>query len=263
MPKDGRPVVVVTRADAPDETFAHELAERGIAVQWAPTIAVVPPDAPWRLDAELARLTSFAWVAFTSAHAVDAVVQHPRWRAAWRAAAGRRPRLAAVGPATAGRLLTLGWAADLQGGEIEGDALGAALAAAHGGVLQGVRILWPASSIARRELPDRLRAAGAALTEVVAYKTIPVAPARVATLTRELGDGSIDAVAFFSPSAARSLADAFGPGSLETLAGRTLVASIGPTTSAALRTLGAPPDLEAAPHTAGALAALLAARLGT
>jgi uroporphyrinogen-III synthase len=264
MPRSGRPVVVVTRPDAPDEAFAGVLASRGVAVEWVQTVAVVPPDEPEPLDAALAQLAAFDWVAFTSAHAVDAAVGHPRWRDAWQGGAGRTPRLAVVGPSTGARVAAWGYQPDLEAAEASGAGLAAALVAAHGGALPGVRILWPCSQIARPGFPDAVRAAGAALTPVVAYRTVPVPPAHVAALRDDLAAGVIDAVAFFSPSAAASLADALGTsGSLAALRGRTLVASLGPGTTAALHALGAPPDLEAHPHTAAALAASLAARLGS
>jgi len=46
------------------------------------------------------------------------------------------------------------------------------------------------------------------------------------------------------------------------LAGRTVVASVGPTTSAALAKLGAPPTVEARDRTGGGLAAVLLSYVG-
>lgn len=263
MTPSGRPVVVVTRADEPGAEFERVLTSRGVSVEWAQTVAIAPPAEPWLLDASLARLGSFAWVAFTSAHAVDALTAHPRWGDAWRATQTRKPRLAVVGPATAARLSRVGHMHDLEAADASGSGLASALIAAHGGTLQGIRILWPTSDIARREFADRLDAAGASLTTVVAYRTIPVASARAATLARDIEAGMVDAIAFFSPSAAVNLAAAMGASTLSMLAGHTLVASLGPSTTATLHTLGAPPDIEAQPHTALALAASLARHLGS
>jgi uroporphyrinogen-III synthase len=263
MTRPERPVVVVTRADEPGVEFERVLASRGVSVEWAQTVTIAPPAEPWLLDAALARLGSFDWVAFTSAHAVDAVVAHPRWSDVWRATQARRSRLAVVGPATAARLTRAGHTSDLEAVETSGAGLASALIADHGGTLQGVRVLWPTSDIARREFADRLEAAGATLITVVAYRTVPVRSARVATLARDIEAGAVDAVAFFSPSAAASLASAMGTGNLSVLAGHTLVASLGPSTTSTLRTLGAPPDIEAQPHTALALAASLARHFGS
>lgn len=262
MPRGGRPVVVVTRAEAPEAAFRECLDARGIDVEWLQTIAVGAPDEPWLLDGALKRLLSFDWVVFTSGHGVEAVVTHPRWLHAWRLSPSSRPRLAAVGPATASRLIAHGHVPDLQAHGGGGAGLADELRAAHGGTLNGVRLLWPCSSIARREFAERVQAEGGALTSVVAYRTVPVATEHTAGFLSDLRAHVIDAVAFFSPSAASSLAASLGGSTLAVLAGQTLVASIGPTTSSDLRKLGAPPDIEARPNTALALAGSLAQRLG-
>lgn len=261
MPRRGRPVVLVTRADEPDAIFSNRLAGRNIDVEWMPTIAVVPPEQPRLLDAALTRLAAFDWIVFTSRHAVDAVVNHPLWRNAWNAPTPMRLRLAAVGPVTARRLVQRGYPPDIELDEGGGARLAAAIVAVHGGTLTGVRLLWPGSSMARREFADQVRVAGGWLTEVVAYRTVAIAPDRATSVLRHVHARVFDAVAFFSPSAASSLAAAVGRGSLACLSGHTLVASIGPTTSSALRALGAPPDLEAPLHTALSLADGLAQRL--
>jgi uroporphyrinogen-III synthase len=256
-----RPVVVVTRADAPEGPFAERLASAGIDVEWLPAISVLPPEDPGLLDEAIARVAGFDWIVFTSVHAVDAVVGRPGWRAAWPGAGASKPRLAAIGPATAGRLAERGHAPALEAADAGGEGLASALLAASGGSLEGVSVLWPCSSIARRTFADEVSSRGAALSEVVAYRTMPARADLAAGVFRRVRAHEIEAVAFFSPSAASSLAAAAGGGTLAELAGETLVASIGPATSAALRSLGAPPDLEAQPHTAEAMAAGLAQRL--
>ncbi len=120
-------------------------------------------------------------------------------------------RVAAVGKATAARLSELGVTPDL----VSPDGRGASLAASmievlsrtsggqrsmngavsptessslhrrefqlsvpQGGrrTLAGVRVLWPRSDIARRELPETLRNAGAEVVEPTAYRTVPAGP---------------------------------------------------------------------------------------
>ena len=127
--------------------------------------------------------------------------------------------------------------------------------------LEGVRVLWPRSDIARDELREALLAAGAGLVDPVAYRTVPAGadPARpdAHDIRSRLEAGEIAAVTFMSPSAARNLAPALGTADLALLAGRTVIASIGPTTSAALRELGAPPPVESSARTGEDLAATL------
>ncbi|MCK7510080.1 MAG: uroporphyrinogen-III synthase [Desulfobacterales bacterium] len=144
---------------------------------------------------------------------MDAVVSHPGWRAAWPGAGASRPRLAAIGPATAGRLAERGHAPALEAAEAGGEGLASALLAASGGSLEGVSVLWPCSSIARRTFADEVASRGAALSEVVAYRTVPAPADLAAGVFRRVRAREIDAVAFFSPSAASSLAAAAGGGS--------------------------------------------------
>jgi uroporphyrinogen-III synthase len=103
-------------------------------------------------------------------------------------------------------------------------------------------------------LADALRASGAHLTEVVAYRTLVAEPTTAGAFLRLLERGEIDAVTFMSPSSAQGLARALCRESLSVLAEHTLVASVGPTTSEALRELGAPPRAEARTRTAAGLA---------
>jgi len=252
-----RPVVAVTREEGAEGALGRALRARGFDVLPLATVAVEPPTDPASLSTARELLDRFDWLVFTSGHAVDAFVGHPSWRDLWNGLAVR-PRLAAVGPATAEHLAKAGLAVDLLPEAAGAGALAEALIAQHGGSLRGVRVLWPRSDIARRELPDRLRAAGAEVSEPVAYRTVPARPDGLGDFRARLETGGVDAVALLSPSAAEGLAAALGTRDLRALAQHTVVASIGPTTSAALRSLGAPPDVEAAPSTAEGMADALA-----
>jgi uroporphyrinogen-III synthase len=147
---------------------------------------------------------------------------------------------------------------------VPSDASGSALAAAlhdRTGSLEGRRVLWPRSDIARRELPDGLARAGATVVEPVAYRTVTARPAGLEAFRTRLEAGGVDAVCFLAPSAAEGLAAALRSPDLAVLKGRCLVASLGPTTTRALERLGAPPDVEPAHASAPGLARALRARL--
>lgn len=254
-----RPTVVVTRAEGPEGPLASALAERGARVLPLPTVAFAPPEDPGALEASFGRLAEFEWVLVTSPHAAAVLTSHPAW-AAVRDTGGNRPRVAAAGTATAELLAEAGAAVDLAPAEAGARGLLESFASA-GTALAGTRMLWPRSDIARRDLADGLRGQGATVEEVVAYRTIPARGPAIATFLHHLEQGRIDAVTFMSPSSAENLARALGGCDLRRLAGRTLVASIGPTTSEALRRLGAPPQAEALSRTAAGLAAAVLDRL--
>jgi len=254
------PLVVEARDAQPDDPFASVLGASGATVLAMAMIAYASPADPRPLADAIERLGTMCWVVFTSAQAVSATCGQPRWTAVWESIPTRRPRIAAVGPATERRLRAVGLAADLVPDRSSGCDLAAALLEQEGS-LNGVRVLWPRSDIATRELPDALAAAGAVIIEPAAYRTLPVVPPALGEFIEHLESGHVDAVAFFSPSAARSLSRALGDGTLRRLAGRTEVASIGPTTSAALAELGAPATLESDEHTGAGLARAILQRL--
>jgi len=247
--------VVVTRDEAEDGPQRRRLAELGAEVWALPCTATVPAPDPAPLDEAVAALAGFDWLVVTSRRAVEALLERPAWPPVWQG----RPRVAAVGEATAGRLREAGLPVDLVG-EAGGAALGAALVG-RGEVGAGARVLWPRAEGARPELEQALEEAGARVSAPIAYATRPIRPADLDEFVGALAVGRVDAVTFASPSAAGGLAALLPGGDLQGLRGRTIVASIGPTTSAALEAHGAAADVEARPPGAVALAEAVMERL--
>jgi uroporphyrinogen III methyltransferase/synthase len=97
---------------------------------------------------------------------------------------------------------------------------------------------------------------------VAAYETRPAAARDVAALAGELESGAIDALTFTSPSTVESFASSLAAagGDVAALAGRAVVATIGPVTSERARALGLRVDVEAEPHTREGLVEALAQR---
>ncbi|MGC3997231.1 MAG: uroporphyrinogen-III synthase [Anaeromyxobacter sp.] len=250
---DGRTVVVTRAAGGPDALSAR-LSALGAAVRPLPAIAFGPPADPAPLRAALGDLAAFDWVAFASATAVERTLE--ALGAAGLAPAALAARsLAAVGPATAARLAEAVRPPDL----VPAEATGAALAAALGARVAGRRVLVPRPAEGRPELVDGLRAAGAEVVAVEAYRTVAAPPEALRALEGWLREGDVDAVAFASPSAVEAVLAALGD---RRLLERAVVAAIGPTTAEALRgaglTVGVLPDR----HTGQALADAIAERLG-
>lgn len=246
------PVVAVTRDERADAGFSRMLSTLGARPLPLQTIAIERVKDTSALAAALENLEHADWIVFTSAHAVDAACGHVAWQRLWRRRPGRA-RVAAIGRATAAQLGERGVEVDLQPAHASAASLVEALRA-RSGDLRGARIIWPRSDVARRELPDALTDAGAIVTDPPAYRTVVVRPKGLAAFVRSLEAGEIDAVAFLSPSSALGLAASLSGGTLAPLVGRTRLASIGPTTTTALVTLGARADIEPAERTARALA---------
>jgi uroporphyrinogen-III synthase len=249
------PRIVVTR-EAADAGAVLDALEREGFDGWAvPTIAIEPPPDPRPLEAALADLSRFDWLAFTSGHAVRAVCTWPSWSNRWEAARAR-VRVAAAGPGTAARLIGFGVPVAATAAPGGARALASTLETTTANVT-GKRILWPRGDLASTAFRDRLASRGADVVAPIAYTTQSVPVADLAPLVAALSDGAVQGLTFFSPSSAHSLARVLG-GTLSRLAGQVTVAAIGPTTAEALAVLGAPADVVAPVPTAGALAQALA-----
>ena len=161
-------------------------------------------------------------------------------------------RAAAVGEATAHALRQAGIEPTLISEVGTGASLADEMAAADP-ELHGAAVLLPLAADARPDLADRLAAAGAEVDAVVAYDKR--APAGTAERARALFPPGMPLgwVTFTSPRIARTFAeliDRLGDDepfqSWSHRRGSLLAASIGPTTTATLRRLGAEPAAEAA-----------------
>ncbi|MCP4659163.1 MAG: uroporphyrinogen-III synthase [bacterium] len=230
--------MVVTRPEEPDGPLVTLLRRRGARVLHWPVVRIDPPEDPRPLEAALERLDEYDWIVFSSARAVSAV--------AGRATPSQDgPRVAAVGSATAGALTAAGWRVDLTAHPARGAALVQALAEAG---CAGARVLFPASAIARPTIPDGLRARGARVEEVTAYRTRPCPLDRDRCLA-ELRRGAIAAITFASPSAVDGLQRALGTEGFDLLLAAAPSVAIGPTTAEALDRAGHPAARVAEPST--------------
>ena len=241
--------VAITQAQAKLGPLMAALADDGVALMAIPTIRIEPPADPAPLARAAGNLERYDWVVLTSSNAVQAL-------------AGRRctpwpdpPRVAVVGRGTAGTVEAAGGRVDLVPPEENGAGLVAALLAEFGPAASATRVLLPLSSIARRTVPDGLRAAGVRIDEVEAYRTIhDLEGAR--RLLQGIADGEITVLVVTSPSSVAALAVASEVGFPLSTRAVTLV-SIGSATTALLHEFGRSPEIEAtAPGPEGLAAAI-------
>lgn len=239
--------VLVTREEGGDGPLARAIRALGGTAIVQPFVRTVPPRDPAPLRRAARTMAAYDWVVFTSARGVEAF-------AAARGGDAPIPpgtRLAAVGPATARRVRELLGRVDLVAEDSTGEGLGTLLSAE--GDLRGKRILLPRAEDSGTDLPATLRLAGARVDERVAYRTVPDATGARDVRAR-IQAGSVDVVTFASGSAVRAFAARIPLDELKPARHPIRIVSIGPTTSAALRSLGSAPDAEAAESTMEALA---------
>ncbi len=236
--------VLVTRTRAQASSLVTLLRLEGAHSIELPAIEVQRRLDPERLAeaVEWLRRGAYRWVAFTSANAVEVLLDGLMAAGEdLRLLAGAR--ICAIGPATERALAARGLRADLVPGEALGEAVAAALLAQ--GNLDGTRVLLPRAEGARDVLPDALREAGAAVDDLALYFSAPPAEAPPAALDA-VRAGQVDVVTFTSSSTVRNLAALLG-GDLSSVA-RATVACIGPATAEAARVAGLEPDVVAEEH---------------
>ena len=253
---DSRPLfgtrVLVTRAREQATELADQLTSLGADPVIAPMIRILPPEDRDPLLRAASELNIFDWVVFTSANAVDALMQAVV-ETGGDVRSLKGPLLCAVGSATADQLARYGIRVDLVPSEYRAEALASALAAQ--GSLQDVRVLLPRADIGRETVSESLRQGGAQVTEVVAYRTVLEESQTEdgPDVYRMLLDGELDVVTFTSASAVRNFAQIFGAEQAADLLSRTCVATIGPVTSEAAARLGIPVTVQASTYTVPAL----------
>jgi uroporphyrinogen-III synthase len=102
-------------------------------------------------------------------------------------------------------------------------------------------------------MPEQLRAAGARVTEVVAYRTVTAESDAHLHIYRQLLDEKIDVVTFSSASAVRAFIAIHGAEQAVDLLSHTLVATIGPVTTDAAHRYGINPQITPSASTVAAL----------
>jgi uroporphyrinogen-III synthase/AcrR family transcriptional regulator len=233
-------VVVVTREEAPGEGLSAEIMRLGGVALAAPVLRTEGPSDPAPLRAAVGTVADYAWVLFASARGVEAFAE--AWRDAGRPGIPPGTRLGAVGPATARAAMEQFGRCDYTASESRGSGLAYELLRRE--TLRDRRILVARAEDGRPDLVNILRGAGALVDEVIAYRTVP-ATIDPAPIREALGAGRVTAVTFASPSAAEAFIGQVGAGWLGGPEGHTLVVTIGPSTSEAVRALGIDPAGEA------------------
>jgi uroporphyrinogen III methyltransferase/synthase len=237
---DDRPLfgrrIVVTRSREQAGEFVEMLEERGAEAIHAPAIRIAPPEDVELLDAACEAVATFDWLVLTSVNAVDYFMRRLLAVSDIRELKG--VRICTVGASTAERVKRYGIRVDLVPEEYHAEALVEALRRID--TLAGRRVLVPKGDIARDLLVDELRASGARVTEVVAYRTVLASTERDSDqdVYRMLLDRQIDAVTFTSPSSVRNFVKLLGEDQAVDLLRTTVVACIGPVTAEAAQQLG-------------------------
>jgi uroporphyrinogen-III synthase/uroporphyrinogen III methyltransferase/synthase len=258
--------ILVTRAAHQAGKLSEGLRALGAEPVEVPVLEIRPPESFAALDAALRRLfdslpnkqslcpihsssfdewvgnpcSHYDWLILTSANTVRALAERTSFLGASLKNLAS-PQVAAVGEATAAAARLIG----LQVAFVPEAYVAESLVEKLLTRTAGQRILLVRAAVARDVIPDALRAVGAEVDVVEAYRNA-MPEAAPEQLRQALEDG-IDAVTFTSSSSASHLAEAARLAGVVWPLANVPAVSIGPVTSQTLRELGWSPAAEADP----------------
>lgn len=223
----------VTRPRGEAEVLSTSLRSSGAEVVVTPTIRIKPAplnDAMCSAFRELAE-HRYQWVVFTSIHAVKLFFERLQEAGLdCRALAGSR--VVAIGKRTARELKDCGIMADLVPEESRQEGICAVM-----GVHVGDRCLIPRALKARSILEQDLASRAVDVQVLPLYETRP-SRIGITLLKKLLTKGRVQLVTFTSASTFEKLAEVTKPEDLPRLFSEVVIASIGPSTSEAIRKAG-------------------------
>ena len=230
--------IMVTRSRAQASDLLDQLLELGAEVLEFPTIRIEAGD-EGGLRGAAARLGEYDWVIFTSVNGVE----HFFWQLQAAGYDARRfagVKICAIGPATGERLRSFGLNPDMIPPRFVAESVLEALGEVEN--LARKRVLLPRADLARGDLPEGLRQAGATVDEIEAYRTV-LDDSPKEEVIKALEEDDIDWVTFTSSSTVKNFVSQV---SVEVLKGKKIrTASIGPITSETMRGVGLGVDVEA------------------
>ncbi len=247
LPLAGRRVLV-TRAARQASKLSEELRALGAKPVEVPVLEIAPPDSYENLDAALKKLDRYDWLILTSANAAYALME----RAAFLGVALDHAvtlQVATVGPATAAAAQNAQFTVTL----VPESYVAEGMIASLGAQTAGKRVLIARAAVARDVIPDALRASGATVDVVDAYRN--VLPASAPELLRQALQQGIDAATFTSSSSVTHLKEAAETAGIAFPFAGVQAVSIGPITSQTLREHGWEPAAEASKSDIPALVA--------
>jgi uroporphyrinogen III methyltransferase/synthase len=170
--------------------------------------------------------SAYDWIIFTSANGVEFFFQRLReLRKDVRILKGIK--LAAIGPATAGKLEKAGLLIDFMPGEYVAEAVIEGLKNLG---ISGKRVLIPRAEVAREILPQELERLGAKVDAVPTYRTVSD-PSAIEELRKLLSEARINIIAFTSSSTVKNFMKATQGLDLANLLKDVQIACIGPVTA--------------------------------
>jgi uroporphyrinogen III methyltransferase/synthase len=232
--------IVVTRARQQASDLIKYLADLGADCLECPTIKIIAPEDDAPLKQAIQNLAQYDWIVFTSVNGVSYFFEY-LFADNKDVRALNHLRTAAIGPATAKRLLDFGLKSDIVPKTYRAESVVKAFGKEE---IKDKKILLPRAAEARPVLPVELTKMGAHVDEVPAYQTIKDLD-NADVLINGLEEKSINLVTFTSSSTVKNFKELLPADKFKQLINGVTVASIGPITSDTARDLGFSVDITA------------------
>jgi uroporphyrinogen-III synthase len=266
--------VLVGRARHQAGALSGELRRLGAQVLEIPFIEIRKPRSFRSLDSALKSLDSYDWLILTSVNGVEAMWQRlEKLRIPVRSREGHGPaggvkseikaaltaerqlQIAAIGPATKKAIEHRGLKVDVMPKEYVAESVVRSLRRR----VRGKSVLLVRAKVARDVIPRELRKAGAHVDVVEAYETVvPESSRRRLQAVLKNPRKRPGVVTFTSSSTVKNFMDLLNKGPQPKLLNGIQTASIGPVTTATLREVRLPVDIEAREFTiAGLVSAIV------
>ena len=247
--------ILVGRARHQASALSKDLRKLGAEVIEIPFIEIRSPRSFRPLDSALNDIFAYDWLILTSVNGVDAMWDRMKKLGVTRRSL-RHLQVAAIGPATKKQIEKRGLKVNVVPDEYVAESVVHSLRR-H---VSGKHILLVRAKVARDVIPQELRIAGAEVDVVEAYETVVPESSRARLLSlMNSSRRRPHVITFTSSSSARNFVALLGR--KPNLDGIKL-ASIGPVTSATLRELGFPAQVEASEYTIPGLIRSIVAEVG-
>ncbi len=238
--------ILVTRAKAQASGLSTGLKLLGAQVIEIPLIEIRKPASFRPIDKALRQIAGYDWLILTSINAVDVLFARLTIR---KTALEKLNHLqvAAIGPATAKAISTYGLGVDVVPKEYKAESVVKKLRK----LIKGQRVLLVRAKVSRDVIPNDLRKAGAEVTVVEAYEAVvPVSSKQRITSLLQHPDKMPHIITFTSSSTVKNFVALVGKRAAKSRAfANTKFASIGPVTSATLRSFNLTPHIRAKDYT--------------
>jgi uroporphyrinogen-III synthase len=220
--------IIVTRSWKQASGFIAKLKVLGADPIPFPTIQIREPEERESCDEVIDRLSTFDWVIFSSFNGAHFFLTRLREHGSGTIDA----KIAAVGRTTADAVRSFGYNVDLIPEEFSASGILQSLKDVD---IDGKRFLLPTSNIGRDELQRGLQERGALAEKLEAYRTVANRDLDSEGIRRQIQNGEIDCITFFSPSAFNFFIDIMGRSIVDTIAAQPVaLAATGPVTAKAI-----------------------------